>query len=99
MPIGLCRQFINKIHESHLGIVKMKLLARTLVYWPNWNNDIEKVCSECENCCENLNMPTNVAKFQVTASYPGKIYGIDIAKIQRNQHLLIVDYKSCCIFE
>ena len=41
IPIGLRRQFLNKLHDAHLGVVKLKLLARTLMYWPNWNNDVE----------------------------------------------------------
>ena len=32
VPIGLRRQFLNKLHDSHLGIAKTKLMARTLVY-------------------------------------------------------------------
>ena len=47
VPIGLKHQFITKLHESHMGVVKSKLLARTLVYWPNWKDEIEKTCAEC----------------------------------------------------
>ena len=47
VPIGLKHQFITKLHESHMGVVKSKLLARTLVYWPNWNDEIKKTCAEC----------------------------------------------------
>ena len=99
VPIGLRWQFLNKIHDAHLGIVKLKLLGRTLMYWPNWNNDIEKLCMECETCRENQVMPVNVPNFQVNATYPGEIYGIDVAEIHGRQHLVCVDYQSCCIFE
>ena len=35
VPVGLKCQFLIKLHESHMGcVVKSKLLARTLVYWP-----------------------------------------------------------------
>ena len=44
VPIDLRRQFLNKLHDSHLGIAKTKLMARTLVYWPRWNEDIDKLC-------------------------------------------------------
>ena len=60
VPIGLKQQFLNKLHKSHMGVVKLKLLARTLIYWPNWNNDIERVCSECTTCRENQHMPPNM---------------------------------------
>ena len=101
VPIGLKRQFLNKLHESHMGIAKTKLMARTLVYWPRWNEDIERLCAECSTCHKNQNIPTNVPKFQVKAMYPGHIYGIDIADIGQahRQHLVIVDYFSCAIFE
>ena len=44
-------------------------------------------------------MPANVPKFQLNATHPGEIYGIDIAEIQGRQHLVCMDCKSCCIFE
>ena len=100
VPIGLRRQFLNKLHDSHLGIAKTKLMARTLVYWPRWNEDIDKLCAECSICHENQNMPANIPKFQVKAMYPGHIYGVDVADIgQHGQHLVLVDYFSCAVFE
>ena len=63
VPIGLHHMFLTELHESHLGIIKTRLLAHTLIYWPNWNDDITRVCNECE-CHENQNMPTNVPNFK-----------------------------------
>ena len=99
VPVGLRCGFLDKLHDNHMGIAKTRLLARTLIYWPNWNDDIKRVCSGCEICKENQNMPANVPKFQVIAHEPGEIYGIDVAEIEGNQHLVCVDYYSCCIFE
>ena len=44
-------------------------------------------------------MPANVPNITVTASHPGKTYGVGIADIQGKSHLVLVDYHSCCIFE
>ena len=99
VPIGLKCQFLAKLHESHLGIVKSRLLARTLVFWPKWNEDIEQVCAECESCRENQHIPPNIPKFQVNARGLGEVYSCDIAEIQGRQHIVVVDYFSCCIFE
>ena len=63
VPIGLRWLFLNKIHDAHLGIAKFKLLGQTLIYWPNWNNDVDKMCLECDLCRENQMMPANVPKF------------------------------------
>lgn len=41
---------LQKLHESHLGVVKSKSLARSYVWWPNLGNDIKNTCKTCENC-------------------------------------------------
>ena len=100
VPIGLKRQFLNKLLDSHLDVAKNKLMARMLVYWPRWNEDIDKLCAECSICHENQNMSANIPKFQVKAMYPGHIYGVDVADIgEYGQHLILVDYFSCAVFE
>ena len=44
-------------------------------------------------------MPPNIPKFQVNARGPGEVYGCDVAEIQGRQHIVVIDYFSCCIFE
>ena len=99
VPMGLRSVFLQKIHEAHLGIVKSKLLGRTLFYWPNWNSDVKATCQNCSLCRENQAMPANVPKFQVKANSPGEIYGIDVAEINGQSHIVCVDYFTCCIFK
>ena len=99
VPKGLRQTFLQKIHDAHLGIVKSRLLGCTLMYWPNWNNDVETTCQTCDLCRENQSMPANIPKFQVKANYPGEIYGVDVADIQGKPHIILVDYYTCCIFE
>ena len=83
-----------------MGIAKTRLLAQTLIYWPNWNKDIDHICSECMTCKENQNMPPNTPIFAVKAGGPGEVYGTDdITDINGKQHIVVVDYNSCCIFE
>ena len=82
-----------------MGVVKSKLLARILVYWPNWNDEIKKTCAECEICCQNQHMPHNTPSFTVKSNYLGEVYGMNVAEIAVKQHIVVVDYNSCCIFE
>ena len=42
IPIGLRQMFLSKIHDTHLGIVKSKLLGRNLIFWPNWKADVKR---------------------------------------------------------
>ena len=97
--MGLQNAFLQKIHDAHLGIVKSKLLGWTLVYWPNWNNDVEMTCQNCILCRENQSMLVNIPKFQVKANSAGEIYGIDVTEIHGRSHIVYVDYFTCCIFE
>ena len=100
IPMGLRNAFLQKIHDTHLGIVKSKLLGWTLVYWPNWNSDVEMTCQNCILCRENQSMPmANIPKFQVKANSPGEIYGIDVVEIHSKSHIVCVNYYTCCIFE
>ena len=67
VPNDLRSQFLKKIHEPHLGIVKSKHLAKNLVYWSGYNSGIEAICKQCEQCRENQIMPQDVPKFQIQA--------------------------------
>ena len=41
---------MDELHETHPGIVKMKNLARSYVWWPNMNSDLETRVRSCEKC-------------------------------------------------
>ncbi|XP_062708108.1 uncharacterized protein K02A2.6-like [Aedes albopictus] len=47
IPLSLRQPILNDLHVAHLGVVKMKSLARSFVYWPGIDSDIERACSEC----------------------------------------------------
>ena len=43
---------LAELHETHPGIVRMKNLARSYVWWPNITEDLEtrvRSCTECQN--------------------------------------------------
>ena len=58
IPTKLCSQVLDQIHEGHLGVVKMKSFARSLVWWPGGiDKDLESLANKCEGCQQNRNMP------------------------------------------
>ena len=63
----LCTQY-NKNHGFG-----SKNEGKTLIYWPNWNNNIKKMCLECDLYRENQMMPANVPTFEVNATHPEQI--------------------------
>jgi len=48
----LRNKILENLHESHFGVVKMKSVARQLVWWPNIDSDIENLGRSCKECCE-----------------------------------------------
>ncbi|KAL1447451.1 hypothetical protein WDU94_001922, partial [Cyamophila willieti] len=50
IPASLQSQILTELHETHLGITKMKQLARRYVYWPKIDRDIERLVRSCEAC-------------------------------------------------
>ena len=50
IPERLRQQVLTLLHDQHPGIVRMKMLARSYVWWPGIDKDIERVSLECEEC-------------------------------------------------
>ncbi|XP_065204117.1 uncharacterized protein K02A2.6-like [Planococcus citri] len=50
IPASLQKPVLEKLHYTHPGINAVKSLARTTVWWPNCDNDIEIFIKRCEHC-------------------------------------------------
>ena len=44
------KRVLEELHQGHLGIVKMKSLARSYIWWPGIDKDIEAIVQSCEGC-------------------------------------------------
>ena len=50
LPSSLRQEFIQQVHEGHLGSTKMKEVIRRCAYWPGFSNDIDEFCRRCSSC-------------------------------------------------
>ena len=57
VPDMLRAHVLDQLHEGHLGVVKIKALARSYVWWPEVNNAIETVTKQCSGCFHERNTP------------------------------------------
>ena len=53
-----CRSaMLEELHSCHPGICKMKCLARSYVWWPGIDRDIETTVQDCEACQQVRHLP------------------------------------------
>ncbi|KAF4518755.1 hypothetical protein B566_EDAN006159 [Ephemera danica] len=57
VPSTLRNAVLKLLHKQHQGMTKMKLVARSYVWWPRLDNDIEELCGTCEVCCQTARLP------------------------------------------
>ena len=53
-------------HSSHSGVVKMKALARSYIWWPGIDVQIERIAQDCGQCEENARQPTRAPLRPIT---------------------------------
>ena len=48
---------LQELHQCHIGITRMKSLARQYVWWPNMDSHIESYVNKCTSCQKSRKMP------------------------------------------
>ena len=80
VPTPLRQQVLDLLHESHPGSTRCKQLARSYVWWPGLDVDIERTVSNCPACAENRREPNAPALGQWEfASVPWQRLHVDHA--------------------
>ena len=57
IPPSLRNDVIHELHAAHTGVSKMKTLARSYLWFPNLDKELEELAASCETCLENRPMP------------------------------------------
>jgi hypothetical protein len=61
IPQSMRPKVLQILHLGHFGMLRMKQLARSAVFWPNIDSDIEATCRHCTSCAEHQNQPPKPA--------------------------------------
>ncbi|XP_054708519.1 uncharacterized protein K02A2.6-like [Uloborus diversus] len=96
VPKQFQSRVLQELHEGHLGIVKMKAIARSFVFWKNIDKDIEEAVKNCVHCAQ---IKTDPQKAKVHHwEYPSKPWErlhVDFAgPLFGYMYLIIVDAHS-----
>lgn len=61
IPFLLQKNILKQLHTGHPGIVRMKALARSYVYWPHIDRKIEETVKQCDRCAKAAKEPPKIA--------------------------------------
>lgn len=50
IPFNLRENVLELLHSQHIGLTRMKMLARSEVWWPNLDFDLDNFIRKCEPC-------------------------------------------------
>jgi len=82
IPSKLRKQVLEELHVGHMGMVKMKALARSHVWWPGLDCDIESLVKSCASCQVNR---------EETPSGPKHVWEFP-AKAWERLHAVLLDH-------
>ena len=96
VPPSLQEKLLQELHDTHPGISQMKALARSYVWWPNMDSDIELTVSSCSTC---QSMRSNPSPVQIHPwTFPARPWSrihVDFAgPISGCTYLVVVDAYS-----
>ncbi|GFU95935.1 uncharacterized protein K02A2.6 [Trichonephila clavipes] len=96
IPRKFRKNVLEELHAGHLGIVKMKAIARSFVYWKNIDNDIEEAAKNCVDCAiYKADPPKPKVHYWEYPSMPWERIHVDFAGlIFEHTYFLIVDAHS-----
>lgn len=96
IPIKLRPKMLRTVHASHFGIVKTKSLARSFMWWPGIDADIERMIKGCSSCLSVRPDPqkASLIPWQVPERVWSRVH-IDFAgPLKKNYFLIITDAYS-----
>lgn len=93
IPLKFQKTVLRKLHKGHPGIVRMKALARSYVYWPKIDNRIEQLVQQCSRCASVAKAPSKTTLSSwPAASKPWSRIHIDYAgPFLEKKFLVVVD--------
>lgn len=95
IPKNLRAEIILKLHEGHLGMSKMKGLARKIYYWPKIDDHLDQFVRKCLVCqtFSNKYIKEPLLSHEIP-DIPFSKLGIDILEFRNRCYLVIYDYYS-----
>lgn len=89
------REILLLLHSEHPGESRMKSLARSYLWWPNMDRDIQQFVSECKICqCTRKSAPVVPLQPWSWPTQNWQRLHLDFAKFEGQDFLILVDSSS-----
>ncbi|KAL0151493.1 hypothetical protein M9458_053198 [Cirrhinus mrigala] len=86
---------LSHLHEGHPGVTRMKALARSFLWWPGLDHEIQAFVSQCLSCETTLNRPPTVPLHPWSwATAPWERIHMDYAEVNKQHFLVVIDVHS-----
>lgn len=95
IPIKLQARLLEELHHEHLGVVRMKALARSYLWFPGLDQAIETLVKGCKTCLSLKNdpPPSPLYPWKYTERPWDRVH-IDFAEYKSEMFLVAVDAYS-----
>ena len=95
IPSVLRAEILERLHNGHQGRERCKRLARSAVFWPHINRDIDSTVDKCHQCLSCRNSPPREAlRPHLIPNRAWQKVGIDLFSFGGKRYQIIVDYFS-----
>ncbi|CAL4058723.1 unnamed protein product, partial [Meganyctiphanes norvegica] len=92
VPTRQQKRLLDELHMTHMGIVKMKEVAREYFWWPQINKQIEDIAKSCSGCNKYRKKPAPAPLCPWPyARRPMERVHIDFCEYKGKQLLIIID--------
>ena len=96
IPKSLQAELLKELYSSHIGIVRMKSIAQSYIWWPGIDNQIENIVKKCELCLTYAKNPKKSALH--VWEYPDhpneRLHADFLGPVKSKIYMIIVDAYS-----
>ena len=91
VPPKLRQSLKSELHAGHVGASRMKELARSYMWWPGLDRELESLVRNCPQCLERRHMPTKAELHPWEwPSHPWHRLHLDFAGPVKNKYFLVL---------
>ena len=95
IPEVFRQTLLKELHSDHLGVSRMKSIARSYFWWPKLDAEISELSALCHTCQSSSRLPAKEEVHHwIYPNRPGERIHIDFAELNGSHYLLVVDAYS-----